>query len=314
MLVLLAGLAFITTCTIGCIGSSETVYVPTSPTYGQNTDAIVAEFFASEVAQNMRADAAMLLPNYGGINVFSTAQYSKRFITGNIDLGDVFDARIPANMAVFRTFASDTRLINTDPNALNYNRYSAAANRFLSDYGYDAVLFNPDEIHPLFTKTTDTWLYVREIPDGVHYTSIGTRKLYYSARITRRRIEIAGGLKMQAVNGNRSGMMYLPIPGEAYIPYAATVSAEIATSTAGANLNVSAPVTATPAQIALRRQAGIIDSPMSNHRSLRVGGWKDENYAAALLNTGFSFFDSPAQYTWGQTGHYLLPLDTAFWQ
>ncbi|MFZ2957545.1 MAG: hypothetical protein WA705_11690 [Candidatus Ozemobacteraceae bacterium] len=315
---LLQGFVFVValgliTCTTGCMGSSETtVYVPTAPNYGQNIDAIAAEFFASDVAQSMKTDAAALMPKYGGINVFTSAQYNRRFITGNVDLGDVFDARIPANLAFFRTFASETGLINTDPNALNYNRYSAAANRFLADYGYDAVLFHPDEIHPIFTKTTDTWLYVRETPDGAHFTNIGTRKLYYSARITRRRIEIAGGLKLQAVNGNGSGMIYLPIPGEVYVPYSATETAEIATSTTD-NLNVCIPATATGDQLALRKKAGIVDSPLSNRKSLRVGGWKDESLADKFLNIGFSFISTPDQYTWGQTGHYLVPLDTEFW-
>ncbi|MBF0548419.1 MAG: hypothetical protein HQM08_28545 [Candidatus Riflebacteria bacterium] len=303
------------TCITGCIGSSETtVYLPTAPNFGQDIDAIVAEFFASDVAQAMKRDAAALLPKYGGINVFTSAQYNRRFFTGSVDLGNVFDARIPANMAIFRSFASETRLINTDPNTLNYNRYSTAANRFLAQYGYDAVLFYPDEIHPLFTKPTDTWLYVRETPDGVHFTTIGGRKLYYSSRIIQRRIEIAGGLKLQAVNGNVSGMVYLPIPGEAYIPYSATETAEIATSTVGANLNVCTPVTANSDQIALRKKAGIVDSPLSNRKALRVGGWKDEKFANDLLNTGFSFFDTPDQYTWGQTGHYLVPLAMEFWK
>lgn len=298
----------------GCFRtSSETIYVPTAPEYGQNIDAIASEFFASDVAQRMRSDAAALLPAYGGLNVFTTAQYSRGFFTGTIDLGDIFDARIPANLAVFRAYASAAGLIDTAPATLNYNRYSTAANRFLAEYGFDAVLFHPDEIHPLFTKTSDTWLFLREPPDGTHYTAIGARKLYYSARITKRRLEITGGLKLQAVNGNGSGMVYLPIPGEVYVPYAATQTTEIATSTAGAVLNLCVKMVGSADQMSLRQKAGIVASSLSGRQGIRVGSWKDERYTDSYLNIGFSFFDSPDQYTWGQNGHYLLILDPAFW-
>ena len=48
------------------------------------------------------------------------------------------------------------------------------------EFGFDAAVFHPDEYHPAFTSTEDTWAFVRE--------DVAAPGNYRSARFLERRL------------------------------------------------------------------------------------------------------------------------------
>jgi hypothetical protein len=309
----------------GCAGTSNYyTYVTPTPTPSPDPEAVIkwvlATYYSPETVTLMQEDAAPIVGHYGGLNVFTTAQYGRRFIVGTVDLKDVFDARIPANHEVFKKYARDNFLITNPAPSQIYYMYSLASTRFMRELAYDGVLFRPDEFHPVFTKSTDTWLYLREEPDGVHGQHPAPNvTIYYSARIDDRRPEVEGGLRMSGINSSSLWMYYIPVPetgssAEKYVPYEPVERETQHGSTSPEILNEYVPPVAT-AEIMARRQAlGIVSSPLSNRDDLPVGGWKNQDYSDSIWRIGFSFSPSDTQLTWSGNGHYIVPLDPAYWR
>src|SRR5688500_15413435 len=78
---------------------------------------------------------------FPGARPFSSAQYGSDFIVGTIRILDVFDARHTINQKAFEKYAA------TRPPRVGA---LSAASLFLKEFGYDTVLYPPDEFHPHF--------------------------------------------------------------------------------------------------------------------------------------------------------------------
>lgn len=311
----------------GCAGNSYYTYV--TPTPSPDPDAtmkwVLATYYSPETVAKMQSDAAPIITSYLGMNVFTTAQYGRRFIVGTINVKDIFDARISTNYEIFKKYARDNFLItNPLPNQIYY-MYALASTRFMRELAYDGVLFRPDEYHPVFTKATDTWLYLREEPDGnpehaQHpVPSDPTVTIYYSARIDDRYPTIKGGLRMTGINSPTLWMYYIPSPetgtlAEKYVPYEPMNETAQRGSTHPEWLNEYTPPMASQEILDKRQALGIIPSPLSNHDGLLVGGWKNQAYMENIWYIGFSFSPTDTQMTWSGNGHYIMPLDPAYWQ
>ncbi len=272
-------------------------------------DEVIATYFTAAQAAEMQRDAAPLLAAYPGVNVLSTCQYGRRFIAGTAYVRDIFDARVPRNYEMFTRYAWD----NFGAKLAYYERFAEAANKFIVDFDYDAVIFRPDELHPLFTNpATDTWMFLRDTPT-VTYDFI------YSARVEQRSIRYQGGLKMRPIKQGEPlyssrWMYYVPAEGTDYVaygPYDGAVAAdEEPRVTTGPSDYV--PHDSTAATKQKRLDYGIVECPLSN-RIIEVGGWKDEARAEDNVKNGFSFKNNPISNTWGGWGFYVIPLDAAFW-
>lgn len=314
----LAGIVLFTSLAGGCgtaggdpgISYTGTTVVPAPPaSIYPSPDELIATYFTAAQAEEMRRDAAPLLASYPGINVLSTSQYGRRFIVGTAHVRDIFDARVPQNYEMFKRYAWD----NFGARLAYYERYAEAANKFIVDFDYDAVIFGPDELHPLFTNpATDTWMFLRDTPT-VTYDFI------YSSRVENREMLYQGGLKMRPIKQGEPlyssrWMYYVPAEGTDYVaygPYGDAVAAdEQLRVTTGPSNYVPHDSTAETKQ--KRRDYGIVECPLSN-RIIPVGGWKDEARADDNVKNGFSFKNNPVSNTWGGWGFYVLPLDQAFW-
>jgi hypothetical protein len=336
----------------GCSGSSNDsgaacYYNNTAPSPSPSSiyppsAQVAACYFPPDLVQSMKSDAAPIIASYGGMNVFSTAQYSKAFLVGTVTIKDVFDARIPLNYEIFSKYAydnfgirlkspserqaafrADAATPSPSPSATTspspspslppyYLRYAEAANKFITDFEYDAILFRPDELHPIFTDpVNDTWLFVVDHPTN-------SADIYYSTRVQNRSIGITGGLAMRAMTSqdplySADWMYYIPNENVAnYTPYVMSAKSCGPQEKLVSQTSNYVPLDASPAAIAKRTQYGIVSSPLSN-QSLRAGGWKNQNYINDMVTNGVSFQNAPLGGTWGGWGLYLLPLDEKFW-
>lgn len=297
----------------GCSDDPSTAFQPAVPTptpasIYPSADEVLAQYFTQEEIQQMRNDAAPLIKQYGGINIFSSAQYGRKFITGTANIKDVFDARIPQNYEIFKKYAWD----NFGEKNAYYARYAEAANAFIKEFEYDAVLFHPDELHPVFTDSVnDTWILLRDAPTN-------ELDIYYSSRVINREITITGGMEMVPLSpdeflGVSHWMYYIPAEGSNYIAYTPgdINIASIPKFAIGPSNYV--PVDASPDAINKRNLYGIIPSNLSN-RQVKVGGWKNEEYIEDMVNNGISFSNNPEGGSWGGWGLYLIPLEKDFWE
>jgi len=288
------------------ITPTPTVSPTSTPT--KPADAVLNAYFSQEQVGQMKNDAQPFIDRYG-VNLFTTAQYGTVFYVGTANIKDIFDARIDSNYKVFLKYAQDNNLIlNPTPTdgSNYYSRYSLAATKFIQEFEYDAVLFRPDEYHPIFTTSSDTWMFLRDTPS----------KFYYSKRVDNRQPLIEGGLQMQPLNLADLWMFYIPVPEspkyqsykymEGYYPIQGTSGAD--------NMSNFEPVTASQETINKRAQLGIIPCPLSHRNNVPVGTWKSKNYLDGTWKIGFSFSGEVKVYTWGGQGLYILPLDKEFWK
>jgi len=284
-------------------------------------DAVLDQYFSHELVAQMRADAEPILRQYG-VNVFSTSMYARACISGSVNIKDTFDARIPANNEIFLKYAWENFGLRREDRLAFFERFAEAANQFFLDYGYDSVLFRPDELNPVFTNpVNDTWIFVRDYPSNFY-------DIYYSARLQHRRMAIQGGIKMRALAPAdplfyANWVFYIPQAGAAYSPfvsnredveqvYPAQDPYELYRTRAIGPSNY-VPQNATQEQLDLRTAWGITPCALSN-RVVSACGWKNEDYAPDMVTNGISFLNRPVSSTWGGWGLYLLPLDATFWQ
>jgi len=271
--------------------------------------AVVREYFSRGLAERMRADASAAAGRFGGLNVFSTAQFGTSFLTGEADPGDIFDARIPGNEKIFRSYARDRLLVLNPPEKEGYCRYALAATRFVRELGYDAVLFRPDEFHPLFTRSTDTWMYLREEP-----VNPGAERRYYSAQVRARRVEVEGGCPMEALDSVTLCPFYVPSPASEYRPYRVVRGETVETTTRPEMINRYARTAATGEMRKWRALLGVAPCSLSFRRSVRVGAWVKADALEEKWKVGMRFSGSDRSYTWGACGLYVVPLDGEFWR
>lgn len=293
--------------------SSIAVPSPVPSSIFPSAQQIISTYFNQDTVRQMQIDAAPIKAMYNGLNVFSTSMYNTTYITGTVSIKDVFDARIPENYEIFQKYAYD----NFGTKLYFFERFAEAANKFMLDFQYDAVLFRPDEMHPVFTDVNnDTWMFLRDYPSAECQQKY-TR--FYSSRVQNRKIAITGGMKLRMIQPTDAlyssyWMYYIPDTGATYISYVATSAAsgeQFAEKDTGPSDYV--PQNATSEAINKRRNYGIIESSLSN-RTLTAGGWKNSANAQDMVNNGLTFNNNPVSSTWGGWGLYLLPMDTAFWK
>ena len=270
---------------------------------------VIDTYYPPGLIEQMRRDAAPLEGSYPGSRPFSTAQYSQSFVVATLpDLYDVFDARVPANLDHFHQWAAAQGLVLSQPPRLAYWTYAQAATAFLQRFGFDAVLYRPDEYHPGFTRTDDTWLFLRE-------DSLQGPGTYFSRRFVQRRQAIAGGMSLEPVPSDTLWPFYIPSSGANYTAYQAVSASPISAFAHPENLNPYQPGPATVSQQQDRLREGFLPSPnFSNRHQLLVGTWTGST--TTFVQDGFKFTSAAGlldQYTWGSSGHYLLVLEGDFW-
>lgn len=258
-------------------------------------------------SRQMRCDPVprILAGLYPEINLFSTAHYGRVFIAGEVTLGDIFDARDPENMKIFLEYAACRRI---PPGCDRVGRYSRAAHQFLEEFAYDAVLFRPDEYHPLYTRPDDTWLFVRDCPGGIESSR------YFSERLSRRQAWIFGGIAMEPGQSPEDGeIYYVPCGGVSYIPFGTGPLPFPQAEAEDFPTSGYRPESAGSEALEKRRRRGLSVSPLSG-RTVAAGAWKSETGFRMLLERGFLLKNDPYRNTWGGYGIYLLPLSADFWK
>lgn len=330
--------------TYDSLGSSASAS-PTPTSIYPPSAQVTSYYFPADLVSQMKSDAAPIISSYEGLNVFSSSMYAKAFIEGTVTVKDIFDARIPVNYQIFCKYAYDNFGVRLKPMKASqmavradqaspsptvspssspspspspsstpyYLRYAAAANQFIADFEYDGILFRPDELHPIFTNPdTDTWLFVVDHPTN-------SADIYYSTRVQNRSIGITGGLAMRAMNTQdplyaEDWMYYVPNESVSnYSPYVKSSKCPCPQQKLVSATSNYVPQDASAAALARRSQYGIVPSPLSNS-TLRVGGWKNQQYIQDMVTNGISFSNAPTSGTWGGWGLYLLPLRKDFWQ
>ena len=270
--------------------------------YSTNTvEKILQEYFPQRLISQLKKDTDSIIKYYNGINVFSTCQYGDKFLTGTIDIGDIFDARIPGNYKIFQNYARDNLLVQNVDEDGHCNKYAMAAGKFLKEFDYDAVIFYPDEFHPLFTKPNDTWMFIREESSGKKHG-----KYYFSSRMSNRQFTIEGGLDLEPLKTIKEVQYYIPIAGTSYTRYILINSKD--------TKSTCEPVTGNKNMTDKRRKAGIIPSSLSNRKNLKVGLWTKGKEAMMELKYGPCFRATGVGYTWGDKGFYVVPLERDFWE
>ena len=298
---------------VGCgsqadFSSSQIQVAPGGPaSVEQQRRFIIENNYPAGLIGHMQGDVAPVAANYPGTRPFSTAHYAQKFMVATLpDLYDVFDARTPANLEHFHAWAMARGLVLPEPPRLSYWAYSQAATAFLKEFGFDAAVFHPDEYHPAFTSTEDTWAFVRE--------DVAAPGNYRSARFLERRQAIAGGMDLQPADSDVLWPFYVPVVGSIYTPYQVVVNASVSTFDDPAALNDYHPAAGNSNQIQARRLYGFPASlALSNRHQLRVGTWTNDS---SVISKGFKFSyasGSSDQYTWGSSGHYILVLEPEFW-
>ena len=257
-----------------------------------------------DLQATMRSDRDRVLTRYpAGVNALSTSQYGTRFLEGTVDLGDVFDARVPANALAFQTWAAQQGLVATEKPSDHVSIYSEAAAAFVVYYQYDAVVFFPDEFHPVLTHPTDTWLFLRETPPAG-----GPASNFNSRRMTQRQVTLGGGIPMAPSPLTGLFYFYFPTGHQAYASYE-FLSGPVVSTVAGPYT----PVVGDQVALQRRQEAGHVASPLSMRPSVRVGAWMTESDAAGALQNGMTVAEDPVIYTWSDDGLYLLGLESDFW-
>lgn len=293
----------------GCSGSNGLSFpaqaetVPTAPQSLTLFD-YLEQSLPADLRARMQADREQVLARHPvGVNPLSTAQYGTRLLQGQVTLGDVFDARVPANAQAFQSWAAEQGLVATETPSDHVSIYSDAAARFVVEFQYDAVLFFPDEFHPIFTRPTDTWLFLREDPPAG-----GPASNFPSRRMIERQVVLAGGFPMAPSTLPGLFYFYFPANPQEYTPYRFLTGPSVSTLTGSYTPTVG------DAQAMERRQeAGHVESPLSGTPSLLVGAWMSESDAEQARQNGMLVQEDPVIYTWSDDGLYLLPLDPAFW-
>ncbi len=271
----------------------------------ETRDRLLKEYLPDKLVARMKADAEPFIKQSGGGDIFSSCQYGDRFLVGTVDTGDIFDARIPENMKIFKDYARDNLLIRNVGDGEEYNKYAVAALRFMTELGYDVVLFHPDEFNLVFTSPDDTWMFVREIP--VEKTENG--KHFLSIRLKNRFFAIEGGLPMAPKKTTGFSIYYIPDAEAVYVPFregACKVAEELWKD------KVYKPVTGSGEMLKKRKELGIIPSPLSGRKAVRVGRWTGSDEAELEYKYGPRFNASGREYTWGDEGFYVVPLDADF--
>lgn len=273
----------------------------------ETRDRVLSEYYPPQLVNRMLSDVEEVVKEFDELNIFSTAQYGDKFMVGVVDIGDVFDARRPENMKIFREYAKDNLLIQNVDESEHYNKYAISANRFMKELGYDAVIFHPDEYHPVFTDPDDPWMFIREDPtgkkDGEHY---------YSGRIRDRKYVVEGGIPLEPKKTYSYIQYYIPVAGSKYKPYRMINERTDKNLTPLSNKYEKTKVTDEMRK--KRKKLGIIPSDLSGRKNLRVGCWgvsgKKGNMA---LKHGIPFRATGKEYTWGDVGIYVIPMDKSLW-
>ncbi len=270
---------------------------------------VIETYFPSGLVEQMHRDAAPIESSYAGTRPFSTAQYAQSFVLATLpEVYDVFDARIPANLDHFHQWAESQGLVLSQPPRLTYWTYSQAATAFLQEFGFDAVVFHPDEYHPAFTRSDDTWAFVRE-------DSLQGPGTYYSRRFLERRQSIRGGIAMQPVPSDTLWPFYIPLSGANYAVFQPVQANPVSAFAHPENLNPYQPGPATSAQQEERFKQGFLPNiHLSNRHQLLVGTWTGS--LSSFVQDGFNFTSEAGlqdQYTWGSSGHYVLILEPDYW-
>ena len=273
--------------------------------FSQETrDSLLQEYFPDALIARMKADAEPFLKQFDGANIFSVCQYGDRFLVGTVDTGDIFDARIPANMKIFKDYARDNLLIQNMDDAEEYNKYAMASLKFMKELGYDVVLFHPDEFNLIFTKPDDTWMFVRE-----ESPVRKNEKYFFSGRMKKRHFAVEGGLYMVPKKTLGFSIYYIPNAGSQYEPFKPGAD-EIAKETQEGS--VYKPVTGTEEMLKKRKELGITPSPLSGRKAVKVGRWTYGKKAEMEYKYGPRFKATGKEYTWGDEGFYVVPLDKDF--
>lgn len=254
----------------------------------------------------MLTDSAPIVKHFGGINIFSSAQYGDKFLMGEIDFGDIFDARNPINRRIFRKYARDNIAVLNVGDKDFYNRYAMAADKFLEEYQFDAVIFFPDEFHPVFTTPQDPWIFIRETPWGNRQG-----KYNISHRVRNRRFVIEGGISTKPLKRNELYQYYIPKAGASYEPYKLIDSESVQDEPLQ---DQPKPISASIDVHSKRIEAGIIPSYLSGKKNIPVGLWTSGDKAIIQYKHGLTYKASNEEYTWGDRGFYLIPLHTDFWK
>lgn len=267
-------------------------------------DALYREYIPEALASRMKADAEPFIQQFAGVNIFSACQYGNRFLTGTVDTGDVFDARKPENMKIFKDYARNNLLIQNMSDAEEYNKYAMAALRFMKELGYDVVLFYPDEYHLIFTKPDDTWMFVREEP-----SECKDGEYFFSGRMKNRYFAVEGGLNMVPQKSIGFSIYYIPDAGAKYEPFRAGMG-KIAEDITEREEYL--PATATEEMLKKRKEMGIISSPLSGRKTVKVGRWTSGEEAELEYKKGPRFRATGREYTWGDEGFYVIPVEKDF--
>jgi len=274
----------------------------------ETRDQILWEYFPNKLVQKMRKDARPIRAKFDGINIFSSAQYGDKFLTGYINIGDVFDARNPVNMRIFREYARDNFLIKNVDESDHFNKYAEAAHKFLEEFGFDAVIFYPDEFHPVFTRPHDTWMFIREEPSGKK-----EGPYYYSCRMKNRDLAVTGGIKMEPGKLKKHAQYYFPSLGTRYDPYK-MLKTEALPDSKNSRERIFKPVKVSDEIREKRKKLGIIPSRLSGRKNLLAGLWTGGDKIRMEYQVGPSFKATGKEYSWGDRGFYAIPLDRDFWE
>lgn len=304
-------LLFVALMAAGCSGGTRSTAASagTAPPNPVLTDTLVSymsQALPPALIQQMQNDRNRLGGSFPvGVNAFSTAQYGTRLVTGTADLGDVFDARIPANAAAFQAWAAQQGLVACDPPSEHVMLYSDAAIAFMREFQYDAVLYFPDEFHPVFTHPADTWLFLREEPPA----GVQPGEFFTSSRLTRRTIRLGGGVPMGPSPLVGFFYFYFPTTDEPYASYRLFDGPEISTLPRPPYT----PVVGDAAAIQARQAAGLVDTPLSGEVAVPLATWMGPGAATHAVENGPRIGDDPDIYTWSDIGEYYLVLDSDYW-
>ncbi|MCD4785080.1 MAG: hypothetical protein K8T10_14795 [Candidatus Eremiobacteraeota bacterium] len=273
----------------------------------ETRDRILNEYYPPQLVKQMLCDVEDIVKEFDEFNIFSSAQYGDKFMLGVVDIGDVFDAGRPGNMKIFREYARDNLLIQNVDEAEHYNKYARGANRFMKELGYDAVIFRPDEYHPVFTNPNDPWMFIREEPAGKK-----DGDYYYSGRVRERKNIVEGGIPLEPKKTYGCIQYYIPVAGSKYKPYRMINERADKDFTPLSNKYKKTKITDEMRK--KRKKLGIIPSPLSGRKNLRVGCWGESGKKGDMaLKHGIPFRATGKEYTWGDVGIYVIPLDKYLW-
>lgn len=294
----------------GCGGSSvanaatPTVAASPNPALSQTLFSYLPQALPAALAQQMHDESVPVQAAFPqGVNAFSTAQYGTRLVRGTVDLGDVYDARIPQNAAIFQQWAAQQGLVACDPPEDHVQLYSDAAIAFMREFQYDGVLYFPDEFHPVFTRPLDTWLFLREEPPAG-----GPTTNFTSRRLTNRTVRVAGGVPMAPSPFVGFFYFYFPTGDTPYESYRLVDGPTVSTLP-----GTYTPVVGDANALAARQASGQVPTPLSQRLSVPVGTWMGPSASVHAVENGPRIGDDPDIYTWSDVGEYYLVLAPEYW-